>query len=643
MVVSLACGQMPESSRTSSSAARLVTFNKDVAPILYANCVTCHRPVDPAAAPRGPGLDDPLCIAGAPFSLLDYQSAFVHAREIVEATDARKMPPWLPQPGHGRFVNERRLRDDEIATIRQWVQQGAPQGEPADAPQPPSFAEGWQLGEPDLVVELPEAYTLERGSGDVFRNFVVPAPVGATRYVRGLEFRALNPRALHHANVAVDPSRSARKLDRADGGPGFASMPDDLVQNVYGWSPGKVPVLEPADTAWTLEPGSDLVVQLHMVGSGNPERIQPALGLFFSERPPSRTPVVIKLESKAIDIPAGQSDYVLEDSYVLPADVEAVTVYPHAHYLAREMKGVATLPDGTNLPLLWIRQWDVRWQDQYRYREPVFLPKGTTVSMRFTYDNSEANARNPHRPPRRVTWGPFSTDEMGALWLEVVPRRNEDVAVLTRDYSRRALATEIGRAEMLVRSAPADPAARNLLATKYVQAGRIGEARQHLQEALRLKRDDAETHSNLGSVLQLQGQLEAATAHLEQAVRLAPGDDRVRVNLANAIQAAGRLAAAERELRRAIGINPDNPDAHFNLAMLLGPQNRLDEAARHLRRLLEINPQHAEGHRNLAVALGLQGRLDEAIQHAQTSLRIQPGSAQTREHLDRLLAARRRP
>src|SRR5688572_2030067 len=466
-----------ERSRVSDATApQTVTFNKDVAPILFENCATCHRPVESSASLRARAIAgnpaDPLCVAGAPFSLLNYESAREHAREIAAATGKRAMPPWLPEPGHGEFVNQRRLRDDQVAVIQKWVEQGVLEGDPADKPDPPTWPDGWQLGTPDLVLKSEEAYTLRPGDREVFRNFVLPVHRSSTRYVRAIEFRADNPKVLHHASVALDPTRVSRRLDREDPGPGFATMPEDLVQNVFGWSPGKLPILEPADTAWALEEGSDLVVQLHMVSSGTPETVQPTIGLFFSSTPPTRVPIVVKLESKAIDIPAGQANYVVEDSYVLPADVDAVSVYPHAHYLATDMQGTATLPDGTTKSLIWIKQWDVRWQDQYRYRTPVFLPKGTTLKMRFTYDNSETNRNNGNRPPRAVKWGPLSTDEMGALWLEVVPRRSEDVAILTQDYFRRALRTDIAGAEMQTRANPRDPAAHNLLAMKYVQAGR---------------------------------------------------------------------------------------------------------------------------------------------------------------------------
>jgi Flp pilus assembly protein TadD len=584
------------------------TFNEHVAPILFAHCATCHRPLE-ATVPATTGTtSDPICVAGAPFSVLDYRFVLPRATAIAAAVGRRAMPPWLPEQGHGAFVGERRLSAAQIAIIEAWAAGGAREGDPARKPAVPTWPSGWQLGTPDLILTSEESYTLPARSGDTFRHFVLKVPPAPTRYVRGIEFRADNPRVLHHANVGLDPRRVSRQLDRADREPGFPNMPEDQVQDVFGWSPGKVPVMEPADTAWTLEEGSDLVVQLHMVPSAAPETVRPTVGLFFASTPPTRVPIVIKLESKAIDIPAGQAEYVVEDSYVLPADVEAVSVYPHAHYLAKEMRGTATLPDGTVTPLIWIRSWNIRWQDQYRYRTPVFLPRGTTLRMRFTYDNSAANPNNRVRPPRRVQWGPHSTDEMGALWLEVVPRRNEDAAVLTRDYFARGQQADIASAELRLKNNPRSAADQNALAAKYLQAGRVADAASHLERALEIQPTNAEAHSNLGTALQAQGQLAQATRHLQQAARLKPTDDRIRFNLGNGFYAAGRTGDAAREFRRALQINPDNEDAHFNLAMILGPQNKLDEAVAHLRRVVELNPQHADARRNLALALSLQGQ-----------------------------------
>jgi tetratricopeptide (TPR) repeat protein len=631
----------------------MVTFNGDIAPILFENCASCHRPVDDgrlraarfgaqAAAQRPGSADDPICVAGAPFSVLDYDAVRRYAPAIASAVQRRAMPPWLPEPGHGEFVGERRLRDDQIALIAKWVESGAPEGNPADAPKAPTFPGGWQLGTPDLVLTLPEAYVLQPGSLDVFRNFVIPVPITTTRYVRAVEFRADRPQVLHHADLAIDLGRVSRALDRADPGPGFATMDGDQVYNVYGWSPGKVPVMEPSDNAWTLNPGTDFVLLLHMVTGAQSETVQPTIGLFFSDTPPTRTPISVKLESKAIDIPPGDPNYVVEDSYVLPVDVEAVSVYPHAHYLGKEMRGTATLPDGSQRDLLWIRQWDFRWQDRYRYRSPLFLPRGTRLSMRFTFDNSAANPDNRFDPPQRVRFGPRSTDEMAQLWLEVVPRRPEDAAVLNADFVRRSLLAAVTSAELDVRLSPRLAGARNVLATRYLQVGRGPEAQAQLEEALRLDPRHAEAHSNLGVVLQARGRLEEAMQHLRTAVRLKPKDDSVHFNLGGGLLAAGQPEAAMREFRAAIALNPYNADAHFNLAVLLGPRNQLDEAIAHLRLVVEINPLNADAYHNLAVAYGLQNRIDEGIAAAQAAVRLNPGSAPAQEQLRRLLAARSR-
>jgi tetratricopeptide (TPR) repeat protein len=636
-LLALASCNRAASPPSESRSPAAVTFNRDVAPIFYEHCATCHRPIESTAtrAPNDP--KDPLCVGGAPFSLLDYASARAHASEIVQATTTRAMPPWLPEPDV-HFAHQRRLTEEQIALIQRWADGGALAGD-SSQPKPPAFTDGWQLGTPDLIVTMPDAYALAPNGGDVFRNFVFAVPAAPTRYVRAIEFRADNPKVIHHANVAVDPGRVARRLDRADPGPGFAAMPDDQVQNVYGWSPGRVPVLEPTDTAWTLDEGSDLAVQLHLVPSGSPEQVRPSIGLYFSPTPPSRTPVVIRLESKSIDMPAGTPAYVVEDSYVLPVDVDAISVYPHAHYLATEMTGVATLPDGTRRPLLTIKQWDIKWQDQYRYATPIPLPKGTTVSMRFVYDNSDRNTNNPSRPAHRVRWGAKSTDEMGALWIEVIPRRSEDAKQLESDQETRSLRADIAGAETQARAHPDDAAAHNYLATKYLQGGRVADAVTELEQALRLNAADAEAHSNLGSILQAQGRLDEASRHIREAVRLKPDDDRVRFNLGNLLLAGGRSDEAIGEFRRAVSINPDNAEAHFNLAMLVGPRNQLDEAIRHLRRVIDINPRNADAHRNLAVALSLQGKLDEAIAHDRAALRLQPDSAAVRQHLQALLEA----
>lgn len=604
-----------------------LTFHKDIAPIILDHCAACHRPGQ-----------------FAPFSLLTYADVTKRVQQIAAVTKSRWMPPWLPEPGYGEFVNVRRLRTDQIETIQQWVRDGALEGNPANPPSTPKWPEEWQLGEPDLVVDMPQPFTLPASGPDVFRNFVLPVPVASTRYVRGVEFRPGNPRIVHHATILIDRTRSSRRLDEEDPEPGYDGMLSEGAKSpdghFLGWTPGKAPVAEPVDMSWGLERGSDLVVQIHLMPTGKPETIRSSLGLFFTDTPPARVPFMINLGSKTIDISAGTKAYSIKDTYVLPVDVDALSVYPHAHYLAKEMKGLATLPDGTVKWLIWIKDWNFSWQDQYRYGTPLFLPKGTVLTMQYTYDNSADNARNPHHPPRRVTYGPRSSDEMGDLWLQVLPRDSADVGILTADFVQRELHANVAAAEMMVQVVPGDAGRHNFLGTAYLRIDRVQEAMAHLEEALRLKPDYAEAHANLGSALRAQGRLPEAIRHFRMALRIKPQDDRVQFNLANALNEGGQPDDAIRHFRQAITINPDLADAHNNLGVALGSRHRLDEAIGHFEQALAINPEYPDAHNNLAVALGAQGKFDDAIGHVRRALEIRPDYADAQNNLSLLLKSR---
>ncbi|HMJ82825.1 MAG TPA: cytochrome c, partial [Vicinamibacterales bacterium] len=266
-----------------------IVFSKDIAPILYRHCAACHRPNGPA-----------------PFSLITYDDARTRAAQIATATARRYMPPWKPQPGYGDFVGERRLSDTEIVSLRRWATSGRLEGDLKDLPSPPRFSSGWSLGEPDLVVSLPE-YQLRAGGPDVFRNFVVPVPASATRYVGALEFRP-GSRAVHHANIRVDPTPASRRLDDDDPVPGYegvilrsADYPDG---HFLGWTPGQLPSPGPNALAWRLEAGVDFVVQLHLQPTGKQERIVPSIGLYFAKDAPVRTPAILRLGRQNLEIPA---------------------------------------------------------------------------------------------------------------------------------------------------------------------------------------------------------------------------------------------------------------------------------------------------------------------------------------------------
>ena len=385
-------------------AAGTPTFNRDVAPILYKNCSNCHRPGEVA-----------------PFALLTYEDAAKRAQQIAAITQARVMPPWKATPGFGEFQDERRLTEQQIATLRDWAMHGAPEGESKEKPMPPVFATGWMAGQPDQVIEMTHPYSVPAEGPDQFRCFVVPLNAAEDEYVNTVEFRAGNPKIVHHAILFLDNSGEGRKKEAAPGegydcvgGPGL-----DITGALGGWAPGATPATSRPGIAVTIKKGSDLVMQVHYHLDGKPEQDQSKLGLKFSKEPPTKGLTLFVLGNQRIDIPPGENHYVVKASGVIPMDSEALAIFPHAHYLCKDMKVDAYLPDGSVQPLIWIKDWDFNWQGAYRYASSVKLPKGTRLEMQYTYDNSAANPHNPSNPPREVKFGEQTTNEMAFAFVSL--------------------------------------------------------------------------------------------------------------------------------------------------------------------------------------------------------------------------------
>jgi hypothetical protein len=381
------------------------TFNRDIAPILYNNCSNCHRPGEVA-----------------PFSLLTYDDAAKRAKQIAAVTQARFMPPWKAEPGYGgHFLNERRLTEQQLALIREWATSGAPEGDASQKPAPPKFSNGWQAGEPDQVVSMAQSVSLPAEGPDQFRCFVIPLDAKETEYASKVEFRPGNHRVVHHAILFLDATGGARRREKIPGegyncvgGPGLA-----ISGGLGGWAPGATPTELPTGIAQTIPKGADLIMQLHYHLSGKPEEDRSQVGITFSKNPPVKGLTLLTVGNANIDIPAGEDHYVVKASATLPTDAEVIGVFPHAHYLCKDMKVEAKLPDGTVQPLIWIKDWDFNWQGSYRYESPVKLPKGTEISMVYIYDNSTANPRNPSSPPREVKFGEQTTNEMAFTFVQV--------------------------------------------------------------------------------------------------------------------------------------------------------------------------------------------------------------------------------
>jgi len=556
------------------------TWSEHVAPVLFENCVTCHRP-------GGAG----------PFSMLSYATTLPRAEKMAEATAERRMPPWLPDPIQVDFANERRLDDRTIELIRRWAEAGAPEGDPALAPEPPEFSGGWTLGEPDLVVEMSEAYVVPGHAEEEFRNFVIPSGVSEPRWVRAVELLPGNPRVVHHATVRVDSTDSSRLEDARDPAPGFDEMftvsearpPGGFF---LGWTPGLVPTENPEGTAWRLTPGTDFVVQLHLRPTANDEPVRSRVGVWFTDRPPTREPLIIRLGSQDMDIPPGEASYRVQDSFRLPVEVQALGVYPHAHYLGKRMEVWAERANGERTDLLRISDWDFNWQDAYHYRTPVSLPRGSVIHMRFTYDNSAANPQNPSDPPRRVVYGPSSVDEMAELWLQVVPRNRADLATLQLELQRK-------------------------------QAGDRIEGWQHM---LSVDPNDAHANLGLGNMHQSLGEWEEARDRYERALAGEPGHPQAHYNLGLVLEAMGDTAGAASEFREAIRYYPDYADALNNLGIFQARRGQAAQAEASFLRAVEADSLHADALNNLGNMLRERGAYEEAIRRYDVALRVRPTS-----------------
>jgi mono/diheme cytochrome c family protein len=406
-------------------AAETVTFNRQIAPIIYNNCSSCHRPGE-----------------AAPFSLLSYQDVMKKGQIIAAVTSSRLMPPWKAEPASYSYRDERRLKDSDIALIDQWVKQGMPEG---DSPKPasPKFASGWQLGEPDLVVEMPAGYHVPADGPDIYRNIAIPLGLTADKWITAIDMRPSARSVVHHVLYFGDPSGKAHERAQEGEQPGFGGMRAGAATiPLGGFAVGAQPHFYPEGLALEVTKGSDLVIQYHFHPTGKPEVEKSVVGLYFAKQAPERRMAAIQLPPvyslfAGLAIPPGEKDYVVRDSYTLPVDIDAAGVGAHAHYLGKKLKLTATLPSGEVKTLLLIDDWDFAWQDRYFFSDFVHLPKGTRLDAEVHWDNSASNPHNPSSPPIPITWGEQSKDEMGSVSVIAVPRVPGDYAALQADLKQR--------------------------------------------------------------------------------------------------------------------------------------------------------------------------------------------------------------
>ena len=665
-----------------AQTASNLTWSKDVAPILYHNCTTCHH--------QG---------GAGPFSLLTYADAKRWGAQVVKVTQSRYMPPWLPEPGHGDFADNRRLSDADIVKLRRWFDGGMVEGELRAAPKAPTYDSTWQMGKPDLVLKQAQPFTLAAGGTDVFRNFVFPYPLKESHYVRAMEIRPGAPQVVHHANVLIDRTGSFRQQHPTDwkaGIPGMEILLDagntfDPDSHFLFWKPDTPALVEPEGMPWRLDSGNDLILNIHLKPSGKAEVIDTEIGLYFTDKPPTKQPMLLQLDrDDALDIPAGDKSFVLEDSLTLPVDVEALGVYPHAHYLGKDMQAWAILPNGQKKWLVWIRDWDIDRQSVYRYREPVQLPKGTVLHMRYLYDNSAANPRNPHDPPIRVRAGNRSEDEMAHLWLQVLPVHGDpkgpDPRLLLEEawmrnrlsktpddrislYNLGAALTGEGRFKEAIevyqkdiQSRPDDPRTLTALGAALDGAGDWKAAREAFAKAVAAPEappaqvcdarfdlasldlshqdlssaeqefraqlvscpEDPETHAGLAATLLAEGQRAPAQLEYQHALDIDPQDLQATLGIAEIELDAGENAAAVQQLRDAISTHPFSEEAHEQLARACAQSGDLAHAEDELHIAEKLKPEDPSIHSALSQVLSATGKLQEAIEEQQQALKLAP-------------------
>ncbi len=552
-----------------------MTFSKEIAPIVFDACVSCHRS-------GGPG----------PFPLTTYDEVRRRATQIAEVTRTRFMPPWKVHEDVGAFVGQRLLTAREIAIIDQWAKNGAPEGDPRELPALPKHAEGWLLGKPDLIVKPEAAFTLPAQQTDAFRIFAIRIPVSKRTFVTGIEFHPGNARVVHHANIRIDRTSATRTLDEADPLPGYDGLMPRSAEypegHFLGWTPGQIAPLVPPALAWTLEPGSDLVVQLHMPPSGAAEAVLPEIGFYFTDRAPQQTPTILRLGSQGIDIPPGEGRYVIRDSYLLPVDVQLLAIQPHAHYRAKNILGTATFPDGTSRRVMQIEDWDFRWQHVYREQAPIALPKGTRLSMEYTYDNSAANPRNPELPPARVFWGQRSSDEMGDLWFQVLASSDADRARLASEVTAKMTGEDIVGYETMLKATPDDAELHDDVAMLYLGMGFAANAVRHFQASAALKPESAAAHFNLGTALAQAGRFEDSIASFRQALVQRPDYALAHGNLGRVLLVKGNVPEALTHFQESVRLEPNNPHSLLGLSEALALRGAFDLAIEMLDRAIRV-------------------------------------------------------
>lgn len=399
-----------------------VTFQRDVAPILNNHCQACHRPGQVG-----------------PFPLLTYADAVRWGPDIKQFTQEKRMPSWKPTAG-GPFRDERKLSDKDIATLAAWVDEGMPEGDAGSAPAAPvrTFpAATWTLGKPDLILEPKGPFKLGPTGSDIHRYFVLPTNFKESRWIAAVDFQPGNPRVVQHALVMIDELNRARRLEQMDQGmkrefdtgPGYSVdmgvgfFPQGAV---VGWSPGQPPGRLPAGTGFLLPPGRDIILQVNYHRTGQVEMDQSKVGIYFAKKPVASEYSGLTVSTTFRPIPAGQPNWRIRNVLFAHRDYEIYSIMPHLHMLGKDIKVTMTPPGGKPRVLIAVKDWEYTWQETYFFDKPIRAPAGTRFEIEAHYDNSTGNPNNPFQPPRDITLGQQTGNEMCTAFLGVTTAKTSD-------------------------------------------------------------------------------------------------------------------------------------------------------------------------------------------------------------------------
>jgi len=601
----LADASAPRTERDLTYARDVATYARDVAPILQHHCQPCHR-------------------AGqtAPFELSTYQDAVRWSEMIREVVSERRMPPWHADPRFGHFSNDRRLSDADVATVVAWVDAGNPPGDLSKLPPARVWSEGWSIGEPDEVVELPTEFHVP-AEGTVLIDYLglskdeLSAVFDRERWVTAAELRPSNPSVVHHLALYLVP---------------LGEAPDvrvGLMAPLAIWMPGTPAINYPTGTALRVPAGSSLLLEAHHTPNGLAGSNRISLALKYTETAPARELIQRRAENRTFRIPAGAPHQRSEAVVSVERDMLLHGMIPHMHLRGKDCMVFAELPDDSTETLLMVPRYDFNWQTLYRLTEPISLPAESRLRVVVHWDNSAANARNPDAS-KSVTYGQQSTDEMmGVGFYLSVPWSDKGRGTTVAGAMGGATAEELAQALAAADENPEDADAQLKAAEALFVARDFIGAREHYDRVLELRADDLAAHLGLSRLDSQEAEFERAELHLRRASEIAPDDFGVWNDLGVLLVRLNRAAEAEMCYVRACKLAPDEAVVEANLAAALLKLERFEESVTAARRSIQRDATLADGHLNLGLALARLARHDEALAALGEADRLRSSHAET--------------